>query len=198
LQLLGKKSEVPPHLYTNKYNELVSDYENYVHIFTDGSKYDTKVAAAAACENSISTSRLTDNSSIFSAEIYAINHALNFVKDHNSKQYIIFSDSLSGLMAVQNRLWGYSLILETLEKIHNLRVNGKTVVFVWLPSHVGIKGNTDADMAAKAALAAKPDNVLIPHSDFRQYINQYFKSKWQSIWDSQIEKNSIKLNETLE
>jgi hypothetical protein len=90
-----------------------------VHIFTDVSKYDTKVAAAAVCENSISTSRLPDNSSVFSAEIYAINLALNFVKDHNSKKFIIFFDSLSGLMAAQSRLWDNSLMLITLEKIHN-------------------------------------------------------------------------------
>jgi hypothetical protein len=60
-------------------------------------------------------------------------------------------------------------------------------VFVWLPSHSGITSNTDTDMAAKVALDAAPGNIVVPHSDFRQYIHQYFKSKWQSIWDSQIE-----------
>jgi hypothetical protein len=49
-----------------------------VHIFTAGSKYVTKVAAAAVCENSVSTSHLPDNSSIFSAEIHAIKLALTF------------------------------------------------------------------------------------------------------------------------
>jgi len=51
-----------------------------MHIFTDGSTYDTKVAAAAVCENNICANRLPDNSSIFSAEIHAINFALNLSK----------------------------------------------------------------------------------------------------------------------
>ena len=61
------------------------------------------------------------------------------------------------------------LCLKHLKKvICNLAVNGGTVVFVWLPSHVGIKGNADADLSA---------NMLVPHSDFRLHINQYFESK---------------------
>jgi len=106
---------------------------------------------------------------------------------------MIFSASLSSLIAIQNRLWSNPLVLETLEKVHDLIVHGKSVVFVWLPSHVGIKGNTDADTAAKAALTTTPDNISVPHSDFRQQINQYFKSKWQSIWDSQIDNKLHKI-----
>jgi len=77
LQLLGKKSEVSLHIFIGKYNDLVSEYKNYMHIFADGSKYDTKVAAATVCENNSCARRLPDNSSIFSAEIHAINLALN-------------------------------------------------------------------------------------------------------------------------
>jgi len=93
--------------------------------------------------------------------------------------------SLSSLIAIQNRVWDNLLVFETLEKIHNFTVNGKTVVCVWLPSHVGIKGNSDADIAAKTALTAAP--ALLSHYDFLQHIHQYFKSKWQTIWDSQID-----------
>jgi len=99
------------------------------------------------------------------------------IKDHNGNKFIIFSDSLSSLITIQNRLWDNFLILETLEKIHYLTVNGKTVVFVWLPSHVGIKGNSNADMAAKTALTAASGNILVPHYDFLLHIHQYFKSK---------------------
>jgi len=132
LQLLGQKSVVALHIFISKYNELVSEYKNYMHIFTDGSKYDTK--AAAVCENNICASRLPDNSSIFSAEIHTINLALNLIKDHNGNKFIIFSDSLS----------------------------------------------------SQTALTAAPGNILVPHYDFRQHLHQYFKSKWQTVWDSQI------------
>jgi len=97
------------------------------------------------------------------------------IKDHNGNKFIIFSDSLSSFIAIQNRLWDNFLVLKTLEKIHNLTVNGKAVVFVWLPSHLGIKGNSDADMAVKTALTAAPGNILVPHYDLWQHIHQYFK-----------------------
>jgi len=193
LQILGKKSDVPPHEYISKYNEFISRHENYTRFYTDGSKYDTKVAAAAVCENSIMARRLPDNSTIFSAEIHAINLALNMMKNRRGHMFMIFSDSLSSLIALQNRQWSNSLVLETLEKIHDLIAHGISVVLVWLPSHVGIKGNTDADTAAKAALAAPPDNISVPHSDFRHHIHEYFKSKWQSIWDSQIDNKLHKI-----
>jgi len=37
--------------------------------------------------------------------IYAINLALNVIKDHNGNKFIIFSDSLSGLITMQNHGW---------------------------------------------------------------------------------------------
>jgi len=35
LQLLCKKSELAPHIFISKYNKLVSEHKNYLHIFTD-------------------------------------------------------------------------------------------------------------------------------------------------------------------
>jgi len=77
-----------------------------MHIFTDGSKYDRKVATAAVCKNIISASHLPDHSSKFFAEIHSINIALNLIKDHNGNKFIIFSDSLSSLIDIQNRHLG--------------------------------------------------------------------------------------------
>jgi len=193
LQLLSKKSEIAPHIFISKYNALVSEYKNYMHIFTDGSKYDTKIAAAAVCQNTICASRLQDNSSIFPAEIHAINLVLNFIKDHNGNKFIIFSDSQSSLLTIQNRLWVNLLVLETLEKIHNLTVNGKTILFVWLPSHVGIKGNSVADMAAKTALTAAPGMIFMIFGNiFISTLNQTGKQ----FGTRKLILNFIKLNQT--
>jgi len=50
-----------------------------------------------------------------------------------------------------------------------------------------MKGNPDADMAVRAAVTAAHDNISVPHSDFRQNILQYYKSKWQTTCESQID-----------
>jgi len=36
--------------------------------------------------------------------------------------------------------------------------------------------------------------IMSPHYDFRQHIHQYFKSKWQTIWDSQIDNKLPKMS----
>ena len=53
-----------------------SNNHNYKYIYTDGSKVDEKVAAAAVTDSEIFMNRLADHSSIFTAEAKAISLAL--------------------------------------------------------------------------------------------------------------------------
>ena len=53
-------------------------------------------------------------------------------------------------------------------------------MFVWIPSHDGIKGNEKADDAAKAVLDLSVSDMKIPHFDFKCLINPYIKRKWQT------------------
>ena len=49
----------------------------------------------------------------------------------------------------------------------------KQIVFVWVPGHVGIRGNSVADAAAKDALAGDTSVELIPFSDLKSRANKY-------------------------
>ena len=68
-----------PEIYKQVFLEVTSRHQNYVQIFTDGSKMDEKAAAAAvssvAPTNPFSC-RLTDHCSIYTAELQAILFAL--------------------------------------------------------------------------------------------------------------------------
>ena len=61
-----------------------------------------------------------------------------------------------------------------------------TVVFCWLPSHVGIRGNDLADSAAKAALNLNISPFKLPYTDFKGHINSSLHSSWQTSWDAAV------------
>ena len=62
----------------------------------------------------------------------------------------------------------------------DLTKDGKEIVFVWVPGHVGIRGNSAADAAAKDALVGDTLVELIPFSDLKSCANKYILELWQS------------------
>ena len=61
--------------------------------------------------------------------------------------------------------------------------DGREVVFIWVPGHVGIKGNLAADSAATDALDGNISVELILFSDLKSHTNKYILELWQSGWD---------------
>ena len=98
-------------------------------------------------------------------------------------KFAVFSDSLSCLQAIQNKQWDNPLILNILNSLHRLITAGTDIIFIWLPSHVGIPGNVKADSAAKAALSLPISNHKVPYTDFKPLISSYLLSKWQQMWN---------------
>ena len=47
----------------------------------------------------------------------------------------------------------------------------KELVFIWVLGHVGIRGNSAANSAAKDALDGDISDVLIPFSDLQPRVN---------------------------
>ena len=52
----------------------------------------------------------------------------------------------------------------------------KDIIFCWIPSHNGIRGNEKADSAVKSALDLPRVKVDVPNIDFKHHINQYVLS----------------------
>jgi len=65
----------------------------------------------------------------------------------------------------------------------NLTKDGKDIVFNWVPGHVGIRGNSGADSAAKDALVGDISVELILFSDLKSRANKYILELWQSEWE---------------
>jgi ribonuclease HI len=179
------KGETSPLEYQSRFLELADVFSSALHIYTDGSKIEEKVGAAIVYQAKKSSIRLPNNSSIFTAELIAIDMALHMIFDCDHDFFTIFSDSLSALKAVEGDDFTHPLVRILKEKLFILEHElNKVVVFIWIPSHVGIKGNERADKAAKAALEQEISDIKIPASDFKSLIHKYIMAKWQHQWDS--------------
>ena len=97
--------------------------------------------------------RISDDSSIFTAEAKAIDLALDFISTCDaSNKLIIFSDSLSVLKAMNHTSSKNPQIQKHLEKCHELLAY-KEIALCWIPSHIGIQGNEMVDKQAKTSLS---------------------------------------------
>ena len=182
---IGSKSEIPPEVFKSKVNEILVSYDGYLRIYTDGSKAGTAVAAAAISGPRLLIKRLPNGSSIFSAEARAILLALNIADMSANERILILSDSMSCLQSIESQKLDHPLILEIVTIIHRLVVDGKQLVFMWLPSHTGLAGNVSADAAAKAALNLVESQTPVPYSGFYPLVHNYIFSNWQQLWNAE-------------
>ena len=70
---------------------------------------------------------------------------------------------------------------------------GIEIVFIWVLSHLGIRGNSAADSAAKDALDGDISVELIPFSDLKPRANKYILELWQSERDEFPENKLYKI-----
>ena len=135
----------------------LAEYEEYIQVYTDGSKTVTKCSCAVVIPSqSLSLSyRLPPNLTIFSAELMAIKFSLQAISSQTEskhQKYIVCTDSLSALDYLshqQHQARNVAIEIENL--VTQLAKKGISVLFIWVPAHCGITGNELADQAAKQA-----------------------------------------------
>ncbi|XP_068225280.1 uncharacterized protein [Palaemon carinicauda] len=124
--------------------------------FTDGSvDMNLPVAGSAVFSNTFTSGwRLSDHASILQAELYAIAKALEnslYKYGHTT----IHTDSKGAIQSILKRNFKENIHListiKTMATAHAQR--NRKVTLNWIPSHVGIHGNDEADRLANSALS---------------------------------------------
>ena len=181
----GKKSETAEDAFRSNFNEFRAKFPNYHCIYTDGSKTNVAVAAAAVTPTYSMSKAYNKSNSIFSAELRTLILAFEYIKTTNHRNYIIFSDSKSSLQALQDLQTNNPLVCRALELHITLCNEHKNIVFCWLPSHVSIRGNEAADREAKDALTSAVSIAEVPASDWKpkavQFVQNIRNRKWEEV-----------------
>ena len=96
---------------------------------------------------------------------------------------MIFSDSLSALQALIHFETVHLLLIQIQELLHQINADKKESIFMWVPGHIGIRGNEAANRATKEALNTEPTAGLVPLSDMKHLTSKYVCEVWQREWD---------------
>ena len=170
----------------------LEQHQGTTPIYTDGSKDDSGVGYAVVFPTFTRKYSIPDVSSVFTAELRAIRSAVKLALTQTHKQYTVYTDSYSSMQALLCIRSQHPLVLEILEWLFLLEERGKSVDFCWVPSHVGVPGNEEADRLAKSATNT-PVVVRspVPVEDIRSWIRRHSHDVWQARW-SEIGPNKLR------
>ena len=124
--------------------------------------------------------------SVFSTELIAIEHAINWITENNIPESVIFTDSLSSVQALRagKSRTRPDKINRILTLLDSAKSKGNVIQIEWIPSHVDIEGNEMADFTAKNTMINGAEDKTRPaKTEIYSVINKAIMSKWQQQFD---------------
>jgi ribonuclease HI len=168
--------------------QLDTILETHTHdivIYTDASKTHEGVGCAFYSPQNATERKLklSNESSIHTAELYAIHQALCYSQTLDQKNIIICTDSLSAIQAI-GRISPKNHLLHLIQKtLYETEKQDKSILFVWIPSHCNLQGNDKADQAARDAIQAgqeTQESLLL--TDAISIIKRSIHADWETQW----------------
>jgi ribonuclease HI len=186
-----KKSETNQQQFQSSYNQIISTkYLAYKKIFSDGSVDDEKSGCAIKCQEFSENWRLTNHTSICTAELYAIMKGVEYSIENEGNFFLICSDSYSALLIIKQI---YPVHPIAIQIKHLLSSTDKIIKFLWIPGHMGIGENNDADKLAKDSLHKEiDDNFKLYFKDLNNLIKKAVKKEIQEVWLSTPISNKLR------
>ena len=181
--LEGKKN-LPAYASRAFFLELCFSHSDSVSVFTDGFKSDTGVGFGVVFPSYLGDS-LPAVASVFTAELSAIVLALRAIFTLSVNSFVIFSDSRSVFSALNSSIpFIYPLVLSAFEWLYLISNRGYRVGFCWVPGHVGVPGNEQADWLAREMAGRAATLSPVPCTDVFPAIREAIIAIWQERWDA--------------
>ncbi|XP_033246917.1 uncharacterized protein LOC117187974 [Drosophila miranda] len=184
------KNTTPTIVFHQLFHSIKSALPKHNFLYTDGSKAGGITSYCITNESAvIKTGLLPTYSSVLSSEIIAIHEAILFTRYKRGK-YAICTDSLSSITSIRNPN-NHSYYASSIRNL--LSTHFPKILIIWIPSHIGIKGNEFADSTAR--MNAKFPLIYTPNhnsTDIAHFLKKILQSKQTdlltntSTWYQQI------------
>lgn len=175
----SSKSSLTDSAWRSLFADLLTSYSDRTAIYCDGSRAETRSGSGVSCSTTSIMARISDHSSVLSAELYAIYVALTFFSTAPGR-YVMFSDSLSSLSAICH---AHSRSHFLVHHITSFLSASDKFLLEWVPAHVGNEGNERADQLARSALDfSQISTPLLSSHESRQLLRSHHHSLWQTHW----------------
>lgn len=163
-------------------SKFESEFGNYHKIFTDASKCDNNGRTGVGISDlrSVRTcERTSEMLQISNAKLIAILKSVLAIENSERSDVMILTDSLNGFNWVKQGLRNNYLVQLIREQIS--RMNARNVVLQWIPSHIGVPVNDEADdLVKRGAWLEVISPHKITHSDALFEIRRRMLKNWEA------------------
>lgn len=155
--------------------------------YTDAAKSHAGVSYAALGPSFSESGILHPQTSIFTAETYAVLTAVKHIKESELQKTIIFTDSLSVVKALLSlKKHKNPVFIELYSLLCTIYSSNKHVIVCWVPGHREIEGNMLADkMATSVASDAVNSTMTVSAGDLKPFVRKKLKNHWQRLWEAE-------------
>ena len=186
--------------------EGIPNWDDDVHIYTDGSKADDGSTGAAYVVYDTAQNELHYKNyylgqciSVFQSEIYAIYKAVTHILNHRyqNKTITIHSDSKASILALTSNTITSRQVLNTDIILKEACVNNK-ITLHWVKAHVNHMGNERADSLAKIATTSSDVPTgngvpLLSSKCMRETMREKVVAYWQRTWENRTDCRQTKM-----
>lgn len=186
-----KKDLIPARILRRHANHLIDERHRNGRrlLYTDGSKIEDKTGYAVVGFDVPIIERMENFVSVFQAELTAIHRATQLALTDREPSTII-TDSLSSLKAISN----FVSIDPLVRNIQNLVIdNIGHISFLFVHSHVGVRGNDKADEQARNSIdIERVTDGSVSRMDINQAIRKYVWELRAHRWEQLDQSNKLK------